>query len=143
MGAHKNNPNSIAKAAGVDPRLLGEEVYGFDFHTLIQPNRAFMDEINQAGDRARLSGGTQEDERRAVHVASQKYNPREHPEHFDLVVFNKINVARPSALAISRDQQPAAFLLMSEHLRVPLADIRKRADDAFATYEAQQRPSLQ
>lgn len=135
MGAHRNNPNSIAKAAGVDPRLLGEELYGFDFHTLIQPNRAFMDEITKEGDRARLTGG---DERRAVHVASQKYNPKEHPEHFDLVVFNKINVARPSALALSQDQQPAAFLLISEHLRMPLADIRKRADEAFSNYESKQ-----
>ena len=140
MGAHRNNPNALAKQAGVDPRLLGEELYDFSFQVRILPNAAFMAEINAAGRTAQLAG---EDERRAVHVASQKYNPKEHPEHFDLVVLNQINVMRPSALAISQNQQPVAGLGVSEHLRVPLADIRKRASEAFANHEAQQRAELQ
>lgn len=140
MGAHKNNPKSIAKAAGIPPQLLGEELYQFEFQTVIQPNRAFMDEITAAGDRARLMG---EDERRAVHFASQKYNPKDNPEHFDLVVFNKINVIRPSALAISQSGHPAAGLLISEHLRKPLREVRDRANEAFTAHREQSSPKLQ
>jgi len=128
MGAHKNNPQAIAKAQRA-PVPLTDEVYRYDVETVVEPNAAFMAEIEAAGDQATAAGG---DTRRAVHFASQKFNPKDHPAQFDLVVYHRVMVGRPSALLPDPNKFPAALLRFGEVLRRPLAEVRERADQAFA-----------
>lgn len=144
MGQHKNNPAALAKAArppeGMPQFQPGEEVYGFQFETALELNAASMQEVNETAAKARAAG---EDERRAVHLLSKDWNGKAAPERFDLVIYNRIQVGRPSALLPDPRQVPTAFLRISEHLRMPLTEVRKRADETFAEHEKRGKDELQ
>jgi hypothetical protein len=130
MGDHKLNGQSIAKAAR-PPVRLGDEHYGFAFSTVIEPNKEFSAEITEHTDRA-MAGG--EDARRALHDFVTQWNPKDHPERFDIVVYKCIQVARPNPFLPDPRQVPTATLRWSEEVRAPIADVRSRADGAFAEH---------
>lgn len=139
MGDHRINPKAIEKAmrVAIPP---GQEFYDFKFQVVLELNRESMDEVTKAADAAELAGG---DPRRELHLAAQQWNPKDHPERFDYVVYNYGVVARPSALLPDPSKIPAATVRLNEHIRMPLTELRKRADDAFNDHEASQRGSLQ
>ena len=128
MGEHKNNPRAIAAAAGAYRPSPGQEVYGFKLVANVELNKEKLAEAVAIIDAAKARG---EDPRFAV----PKWNPMENPEWFDYVVYNTPTVGRPSALSIRQDQIPTATLRWSEHLRIPLTELRSRADAAFAGAE--------
>ena len=110
---------------------MPDEILGYQTEVSLEPNRETMDEITKAGDAATLTGG---DPRRAVHEAAMKYNPKEHPDRFDYVVYHRATLGRPSVLM--PDRTPTAFVRLGEFLRVPYADLRARADAMFAGRES-------
>jgi hypothetical protein len=129
MGEHKSNMRSIQAAQPV-PRLPpGSEVFGFSFETQLELNKEKMAEVVALIDAATAAG---RDPRTAVPVIS----PNEHPEWFDYVVYNRPSIGRPSALQIDPRQIPTAQIRWSEHIRIPLVDLRARVDEAFAATEA-------
>lgn len=130
-GQHHRNPVAQAAARGEIPRFPpGAELYGFNFEPVIELNKAKMAEVVAIVDAARLEG-------RDPRIAVPNINPTENPEHFDYVVYNRPTIGRPSALAIRADQIPTAQIRWSEHLRIPLVELKARVDSAFAGHEAQ------
>ena len=107
----------------------GDEVVGFEQKTVFELNAVKRAEAIALMDEAKDRG---EDPRRAA----PSWNPKENPEFFDVVVYNYLQLGRPSALAIDPNQVPMATMRWSEHLRVPYVDLRARADEAFAGAEA-------
>lgn len=139
MGEHKTNPRAQEKAMRVAIQP-GQEFYDFQFKTFIEVNRESMDEITRVADSAELRG---DDPRRALHDAAMQWNPKDNPERYDYVVLKYAIVARPSALIPDRSRVPAATILLGEVERMPLAELRRRADEAFRVNEEPQRGSLQ
>jgi hypothetical protein len=133
------NQRAIEKAAR-QPMPPGTEIYGFRLHTSIELNKETMAEITAAADAAAARG---EDPRRALHMAASQWNPKEHPERYDYVVVNVGTVGRPSALLPDPNQVPTATILLGEHIRMPLQELRGRADDAFEAAETANRGALQ
>ena len=107
----------------------GDEVVGFEQKTVFELNKEKLAEMVAMVDEAKERG---EDPRHAVPL----WNPKENPEFFDVVVYNYLQLGRPSALAIDPNKVPMATMRWSEHLRVPYVDLRARADEAFAGAEA-------
>jgi hypothetical protein len=106
----------------------GDEVVGFSQQAVLEPNRVKMAEAVALMDAAKERG---EDPR----LSAPRWNPKDNPEFFDVVVYNYLQLGRPSALAIDPAQIPMANLRWSEHMRVPFTDVRARADEAFAGAE--------
>jgi hypothetical protein len=135
MGDHKLNGRSIAKAK-MPPVRLGDEHYGFAFSTVIEPNKEFSAEITEHTDRAAAGG---DDARRALHDFVSQWNPKDHVERFDLVIYTSLQVARPNPFLPDPRQVPTASLRWGEFLRVPLRDVRSRADMAFSEHSSPPR----
>lgn len=135
MGEHRSNPRAIA-AAAAQPRFRpGDEVYGFELETVIEVNAEKMAELNPILERVQAEG------RDPRTVPELQLDSKEHPEWFDLVVYNRINVGRPSVLLAMAQGIPTARVRWNEHLRVPLVSLRERAEMAFAGAEAAQGAS--
>jgi hypothetical protein len=139
MGEHKTNPRALEKA--MRPSFPpGMEIVGFRLDTTIEFNRETMDEVTRAADAATLNG---EDPRRALHLASQQWNPKDNPERFDVVVWNVLTLGRPSPILPDPRQIPTAMVRVGEHARMPFAMLRARADEAFKAMNAAGRSALQ
>ena len=139
MGEHRFNGKSIAKfnRPAVRP---GDEMFGFNYETVIEPNEAFMAEITAVADEAKARG---EDPRRALHDHAMQWNPKEHPERFDYVVYGRAQVMRPNPFLPDPNQIPCANIRLSEMLRAPLAEVRGRADAAFSAHAGAGKDDLQ
>lgn len=123
------NPRAVEAAI---PRRVpgpGDVAYNFTFETVIEINAEKMAEISKAIEAAQTAGT---DPRLAIPAV----NPKDNPEWFDYVVYNRPMVGRPSVLAINANQIPTATIRWSEHLRIPLVELNRRADEAFANSEA-------
>lgn len=129
MGEHRNNPRAISAAEPAPRFPPNSELFEHRFEVAIELNREKTVEAVAMIDAAKARG---EEPRFAV----PKWNPTENPTFFDYVVYNQAIVARPSPLAIDPRQIPAATIRLTEHFRMPLAELRARADAAFATHEA-------
>lgn len=139
MGDHRVNGNALAKMAR--PSFpAGMEMYGFRVNTVIELNAETMAEIKAIADAAEARG---DDPRKALHHASQQWDPKNHPERFDYVAVNEATVGRPSPLLPDPNKVPTATIRLKELERVPLAELRKRADEAFAGAEAANRGAPQ
>lgn len=127
MGEHRYNPRAIAAA---QPREFapGDEVLGFSFETVLELNKEKLAEVVALIDAAKANG---EDPRRVVPAL----NPKENPEFFDYVVYNRPTVGRPSPLLPDPRQIPTAQIRYTEHLRIPLVELKQRADDTFSKAE--------
>lgn len=126
MGEHRSNPRAIAAEqyrAGNFP--AGAEFFGFSFEAVLELNKEKMAEVVALVEAAKAEG---HDPRRAVPAL----DPRANPEFFDYVVYNRPSVARPSPLLPDPRQIPTAQIRHSEHLRIPLVELKQRADVAFA-----------
>jgi hypothetical protein len=130
LGEHRSNGNAIAKLHR-PPVRAGDEFYGFNFETAIEPNKDFMNEVTVMADAATARG---EDPRRTVHDYSTQWNPREHPERFDYVVYGRAQVMRPNPFLPDPNQIPCANIRLQEFMRMPLAEVRSRADRAFSEH---------
>lgn len=130
MGDHRNNPRAIEKAIrqALPSMPAGTELYGYQQRCELMLNAETMEEVVMAGQAAKLAGESQRD---AVTQATKEYDPMHHPEKFDLVVFNVLTLARPSPLIHDPNKIPQAIIRHSEVLRIPLVDLKKRADEAF------------
>ena len=128
MGEHRHNGRAIAAAAPAQKFPPGAEILGFSFETALELNKFKMAEATVIIDEAKARG---QDPRFAV----PKWNPQENPEYFDYVVYNRPSLGRPSPLALDPRQIPTAQVRWSEHLRIPLVELRARADGAFAGAE--------
>lgn len=146
MGEHRHNPKALAlrengqlsKHSARERELQsrfppGSEVLGFQFETVLELNKEKLAEVTALADAAIAAG---EDPRFAI----PRWTPKDNPEFFDYVVYNKPSLGRPSALAIDPRQIPTAMIRYSEHLRIPLTELRARADGAFAEAEANREP---
>lgn len=129
MGEHRNNSRAIAASKPAQRFPPGSEIFGFQLQSVLELNKTKMAEVTAIIDAAKNRG---EDPRFAV----PKWNPTDNPEWFDYVVYNVPTLGRPSALAIDPRQIPTATIRWSEHLRIPLLELRARADGAFAEVEA-------
>lgn len=129
MGEHRRNPRAIAAA---QPRQLppGTEAYGFELQAVVELNKVKLAEMVKLVDAAKAAG---QDPRFAV----PRWNTTENPDFFDYVVYNVAHLARTSSLVIDQRQIPVARIRWSEHLRIPLVELRSRADAAFAGKEAE------
>lgn len=128
MGEHKTNGRAIAAAEPAPRFPPGTEFYNHQFEVVIELNREKTAEMVAIVDAAKERG---EDPRHAV----PRWNPTENPEWFDYVAYNRAQVARPSPFAIDPRQIPAANIRLAEHFRMPLNELRARADGAFANHE--------
>jgi hypothetical protein len=128
MGEHKHNPRAIAAAQPAIRFAPGDEIFGFSFETVIELNKAKMAEVVALVDAARANG---HDPRHAVPA----FNPKENPEFFDYVVYNRPTVGRPSPLLPDPRQIPTAQIRAGENLRIPLVELKQRADVAFSDVE--------
>jgi hypothetical protein len=126
MGEHRSNPRAIA-AAEAGPKF--GESYSVRHNAVLELNKEKVAELTVLLDAAKERG---EDPRFAI----PKWNPTDNPEFFDYVVYNEPMLGRTSALAIDPRKVPYATMRWSEHLRIPLVELRKRADETFATAEA-------
>ena len=129
MGEHKFNPKAAAAAAGAFRPEPGSEIYGFQLIPVVELNKEKMAELVAILDAAKLRG---EDPRHAI---PQDWTPIKNPGFFDYVVYNVPTLGRPSVLSIRSDQIPTATIRWNEHLRIPLPELRSRADMAFAGAE--------
>lgn len=129
MGAHRNNPRAVAAAVPRHIPQPGDEAYAFRFKAYLELNKEALAEVTALCDAAKARG---EDPRFAI----PKWNAKENPEFFDYVVYNEPMVGRPSALALDPKQIPFATIRWSEHLRIPLVELRARVDETFAGAEA-------
>lgn len=136
VGDHHVNGRALAKAQ-MPAFPPGTEVYNFQLETALELNSEAMAIVTAAGETARLSG---EDERRAVHNASVDWNPKETPERFDLVVYKRFTLGRPSPLLPDPRQIPTAMIRVGEMHRMPLTELQERADEAFAMATRGDRP---
>lgn len=134
MGEHRQNPRSIAASLPAPQYPPGTEIPQFTFSAVLELNKAKLAELTPILDAAKAAG---QDPRFAI----PKWNPRDNPEWFDYVVYNVPMLGRPSALALDPSKVPYASIRWSEHLRIPLVDLRARADGAFAEAEAKQQGS--
>lgn len=131
MGEHRFNPRAI-EAAQPAPRFPpGTQFFGFESEVAIELNKEKLAEVVVIVDAAKAAG---QDPRQAV----PKWNPDENPEFFDYVVYNRPTCARPSPLQIDPRQMPVAKIRWSEHLRIPLKELKERVDGAFAGAEERQ-----
>ena len=129
MGEHRNNPRSIAAAQPAPQYPPGTEIPQFTLQAVFELNKAKLAELTVMLDAVKARG---EDPRFAV----PKWNPKDNPEWFDYVVYNVPMLGRPSALALDPTRVPYASIRWSEHLRIPLVDLRVRADETFDRAEA-------
>jgi hypothetical protein len=129
MGEHRHNPRAQEAALPREMFRPGDEIIGFELKAVLELNKEKLAEAVQIIDTAKASG---QDPRFAV----PKWNPKENPEFFDVVVYNFLQLGRPSALAIDPSRIPMATMRWSEHMRVPFPELRSRADEAFAGAEA-------
>lgn len=128
MGEHKLNGRAIQAARPAMRFPPGTQGYGFAFETAIELNKAKLAEVTAIIDAAKDRG---DDPRNAVPA----FDPTVNPEWFDYVVYNQAHVGRPSPLLPDPRQVPTARIRCTEHLRVPLVEINKRADELFAASE--------
>lgn len=127
MGQHKHNGTAIAAANR--PSLAGvEEILGFRLETAIELRQERMEEIHRAGAAAEAAG---EDQRMAIHGVASKWNAKEHPEEFDLVVYACATVGHPNPLLPDPRNVPTVSIRIREFLRLSLGSLRKAADAAF------------
>lgn len=136
MGDHHVNGRAIAKAQ-MPSFPAGTEVYSFQIETALEPNAEAVAIITAAGETAKVNG---EDERRAVHNASVDWSPKETPERFDIVVYKRLTLGRPSPLLPDPRQIPTAMIRIGELHRMPLTELQERADIAFAEATRGDRP---
>ena len=129
MGEHRNNPRAIAASLPAPQYPPGTEIPQFTLQAVFELNKAKLAELVALLDAAKAAG---QDPRFAV----PKWNPKDNPEWFDYVVYNVPMLGRPSALALDPRQVPYATIRWSEHLRIPLLDLRARADETFDRAEA-------
>lgn len=138
MGQHRFNPRA-GQNGGLSRRERevaaqfkpGDESYKFEPETVVELNKEKFAEVKALLDAAEERG---EDPRLSV----PRLHPRDNPEFFDLVVYDRVFVLRPSPLQIDPRQIPAATSRWGERLRIPLTELRARADAAFAEAEASQ-----
>jgi len=131
-GQHHRNPRAIMAAQPVPKFPQGTEVLGFQFEAVLELTKEKLAEAKAIIDEAEARG---QDPRTAV----PNWNPTEQPEYFDYVVYNRPSLGRPSPLLPDPRQVPTAFIRYSEHLRIPLVELRKRADAAFAAKESPEK----
>lgn len=128
MGEHHTNGRAIAKAQ-MPAFPIGTEVYNFQLETALELNADSMNIINAAVETAKLNGG---DERKAVTNVSVDWSPKDTPERFDIVIYKRLTLGRPSPLLPDPRQVPTAMIRVGELHRMPLTELQERADMAFA-----------
>lgn len=131
-GQHHRNPTAQAAARGEFQSPPGAEVFGFDFEPVLELNKETIVEITRDLDYAKAAD---QDPRPIL----TRYNPQANPDKFDYVVYNRPQVGRRSALAI-RDGVEMARLRWSEHIRIPLTEIRAREAEVRAEHERRSEP---
>lgn len=115
------NPRAVAAAQPRVPSLVGH----FDFEVVFEINKEKMAELVILIDAAKAAG---QDPRTAVPIC----DPEKNPEWFDYVVYNRPWIGRKSPLV---DQIPFARVRWNEHLRIPLVELKGRADEVVAANE--------
>ena len=132
MGEHKYNGRAIQAAQPAARFKPGDELYGFSFETALELNKETIAKVTAELDEARARGDN-------ARMAAPAYDPQKNPELFDYVVYNRPTVARPNPFLPDPRQLPTAQLRWTEHLRIPLVELRARADAAFAGAETREQ----
>lgn len=131
MGEHKFNGRAIAAAQPAQRFKPGDELYGFSFETALELNAETIAKVTAEIDAARERGDD-------ARMAAPAFSPQQNPELFDYVVYNRPTVSRPNPFLPDPRQLPTAQLRWTEHLRIPLVQLRARADEAFAGAETRE-----
>ena len=125
MGAHKTNGMAIKAAARDIPAIIraqSNDGYGYSFEIAREANKDTMAKVTALLDAAKAAGKTPAD------VDLSPYNPEEHPEYYDLVVYHRLQVTRKILIT---NQTAVANIRGAEHYRISLAEVNNRAQQAF------------
>ena len=116
------------KSVGMPQLPPGAEIIDFQFETAFELTPEKMEEVNAAAKKAELAG---EDPRLAVHLLAKEWSPHTNPTFYDIVVYKRMTVGRPSPLLPDPRQVPTAMIRVGELHRMPYAELKKRADELF------------
>lgn len=131
MGEHKFNTRAIAAAEPAPRFPPGTQFFGFESEVVIELNKEKLAEVVKMFDELKAKG---EDPRQHP----LPWTPDSNPEFFDYVVYNRPTCGRPSPLQIDPRSIPTARIRWSEHLRIPLHELKTRIDGAFAGAESRE-----